>query len=138
MDPEGATCVHTCTYMYNVYIHVQYMYMYMYIYIHCTCMYMNCTFRKLLNTSCFPSPSSPSLSSPLPFFPSPPLPQSPCDDKRHLEIWPHKKNCTRLPSLLVLGPQKSGTTALYTFLRWLQTLYTCTCTYTSSVKVVCP
>ena len=43
--------------------------------------------------------------------------QSPCDDKRHLEIWPEGKNCSRFPSLLILGPQKSGTTALYTFLK---------------------
>ena len=46
-----------------------------------------------------------------------PLPQSPCDDKRHVEIWPPHKNCTRLPSLLILGPQKSGSTALHSFLK---------------------
>lgn len=43
--------------------------------------------------------------------------QCPCSDKRHLEIMPAGKNCSRFPSLLVIGPQKSGTTALYSFLR---------------------
>ena len=42
--------------------------------------------------------------------------QNPCDDKRHLEIWSEKKTCGRLPHFLVIGPQKTGTTALYTFL----------------------
>ena len=42
--------------------------------------------------------------------------QSPCRDSRHSDIWPQSHNCSRLPSLLILGPQKSGTTALYTFL----------------------
>ncbi|XP_022105719.1 bifunctional heparan sulfate N-deacetylase/N-sulfotransferase 4-like [Acanthaster planci] len=41
---------------------------------------------------------------------------NPCYDKRHLEILPEKQNCHRLPSFLVIGPQKTGTTALYTFL----------------------
>ncbi|XP_038060079.1 bifunctional heparan sulfate N-deacetylase/N-sulfotransferase 4-like isoform X2 [Patiria miniata] len=41
---------------------------------------------------------------------------NPCYDKRHLEILPEKHNCNRLPSFLVIGPQKTGTTALYTFL----------------------
>ncbi|XP_064395577.1 bifunctional heparan sulfate N-deacetylase/N-sulfotransferase 1-like [Halichondria panicea] len=42
---------------------------------------------------------------------------SPCGHKRHIDIYPPSKNCSRLPSLLILGPQKSGTTALYTFLK---------------------
>lgn len=41
---------------------------------------------------------------------------SPCADKRHLEIWSTNKSCSQLPQFLVLGPQKTGTTALYTFL----------------------
>jgi hypothetical protein len=45
-----------------------------------------------------------------------PLWTSPCDDKRHREIWSANKNCSRLPSLLILGPQKTGSTALSTFL----------------------
>jgi len=42
---------------------------------------------------------------------------NPCDDKRHLEIWSEDKNCKRLPNFLVIGPQKTGTTALYSFLQ---------------------
>lgn len=45
-----------------------------------------------------------------------PLWRNPCEDKRHLEIWSAKKNCHQLPQLIVVGPQKTGTTALYTFL----------------------
>ncbi len=41
----------------------------------------------------------------------------PCEDKRHLEIWSESKQCGRLPQILVLGPQKTGTTALYRFLK---------------------
>lgn len=42
---------------------------------------------------------------------------NPCDDKRHLEIWSETKNCNKLPNFLVIGPQKTGTTALYSFLQ---------------------
>ncbi|XP_069951681.1 bifunctional heparan sulfate N-deacetylase/N-sulfotransferase isoform X1 [Cherax quadricarinatus] len=40
----------------------------------------------------------------------------PCADRRHLEIWAKEKTCEQLPKFLVIGPQKTGTTALYTFL----------------------
>ena len=43
--------------------------------------------------------------------------QNPCDDHRHLDIWSSSKSCGRLPSFLVIGPQKTGTTALYSFLQ---------------------
>ncbi|GAB6028457.1 hypothetical protein CHUAL_002617 [Chamberlinius hualienensis] len=45
-----------------------------------------------------------------------PIWMNPCDDKRHLSIWSPKKSCEQLPRFLVIGPQKTGTTALYTFL----------------------
>ncbi|CAH1793564.1 unnamed protein product [Owenia fusiformis] len=45
-----------------------------------------------------------------------PIWQNPCDDERHLAIWSKNKTCNRLPRFLVIGPQKTGTTALYTFL----------------------
>ncbi|XP_053317415.1 bifunctional heparan sulfate N-deacetylase/N-sulfotransferase 4-like [Spea bombifrons] len=45
-----------------------------------------------------------------------PLWQNPCDDRRHRDIWSRDKNCDRLPKFLVIGPQKTGTTALYLFL----------------------
>uniref|UniRef100_UPI00398E9AF3 bifunctional heparan sulfate N-deacetylase/N-sulfotransferase 4-like isoform X2 n=1 Tax=Pristiophorus japonicus TaxID=55135 RepID=UPI00398E9AF3 len=45
-----------------------------------------------------------------------PLWQNPCDDKRHKDIWSKEKTCDRLPKFLVIGPQKTGTTALYLFL----------------------
>ncbi|XP_043917595.1 bifunctional heparan sulfate N-deacetylase/N-sulfotransferase 3-like [Protopterus annectens] len=45
-----------------------------------------------------------------------PLWQNPCDDKRHKDIWSKEKNCERLPKFLVIGPQKTGTTALCLFL----------------------
>ncbi|XP_054731807.1 bifunctional heparan sulfate N-deacetylase/N-sulfotransferase [Anastrepha obliqua] len=41
---------------------------------------------------------------------------NPCDDPRHKKIWSKTKNCESLPKFLVIGPQKTGTTALYTFL----------------------
>ncbi|KAB7498341.1 Bifunctional heparan sulfate N-deacetylase/N-sulfotransferase [Armadillidium nasatum] len=44
------------------------------------------------------------------------LPANPCLDKRHTEIWSPNKTCNQLPRFLVIGPQKTGTTALYTFL----------------------
>ncbi|XP_064625741.1 bifunctional heparan sulfate N-deacetylase/N-sulfotransferase-like isoform X2 [Lineus longissimus] len=45
-----------------------------------------------------------------------PIWQNPCDDKRHMAIWSTNKSCDMLPRFLVIGPQKTGTTALYTFL----------------------
>ncbi|XP_066549040.1 bifunctional heparan sulfate N-deacetylase/N-sulfotransferase 2 [Amia ocellicauda] len=45
-----------------------------------------------------------------------PLWQNPCDDKRHKDIWSKEKTCDRLPKFLVIGPQKTGTTALHSFL----------------------
>ncbi|XP_060273504.1 bifunctional heparan sulfate N-deacetylase/N-sulfotransferase 4 isoform X2 [Ovis aries] len=45
-----------------------------------------------------------------------PLWQNPCDDKRHKDIWSREKTCDHLPKFLVIGPQKTGTTALYLFL----------------------
>ncbi|XP_033123011.1 bifunctional heparan sulfate N-deacetylase/N-sulfotransferase 4-like [Anneissia japonica] len=45
-----------------------------------------------------------------------PLWTNPCDDKRHLDIWAENKSCKNLPDFLIIGPQKTGTTALYTFL----------------------
>ncbi|XP_061643626.1 bifunctional heparan sulfate N-deacetylase/N-sulfotransferase 1-like isoform X2 [Phyllopteryx taeniolatus] len=45
-----------------------------------------------------------------------PLWQDPCEDKRHKDIWSKEKTCDRFPKLLVIGPQKTGTTALYLFL----------------------
>ena len=41
---------------------------------------------------------------------------NPCDDKRHMAIWSPEKSCNNLPDLLVLGPQKTGTSALSAFL----------------------
>ncbi|XP_074040411.1 N-deacetylase and N-sulfotransferase sfl [Leptinotarsa decemlineata] len=41
---------------------------------------------------------------------------NPCDDQRHQKIWSRNKSCDSLPKFLVIGPQKTGTTALYTFL----------------------
>lgn len=45
-----------------------------------------------------------------------PIWRNPCSYKRHLEIWSENKTCDRLPKFMVIGPQKTGTTALYTFL----------------------
>ncbi|XP_054717461.1 bifunctional heparan sulfate N-deacetylase/N-sulfotransferase-like, partial [Uloborus diversus] len=47
---------------------------------------------------------------------SDPLWMNPCNDKRHRAIWSAAKSCEQLPKFLVIGPQKTGTTALYTFL----------------------
>ncbi|XP_076074435.1 bifunctional heparan sulfate N-deacetylase/N-sulfotransferase-like [Mytilus galloprovincialis] len=46
-----------------------------------------------------------------------PVWQDPCVYKRHLQIWSANKSCDRLPKFLVVGPQKTGTTALYKFLQ---------------------
>ncbi|XP_053112576.1 bifunctional heparan sulfate N-deacetylase/N-sulfotransferase 4 isoform X6 [Hemicordylus capensis] len=45
-----------------------------------------------------------------------PLWQNPCDDRRHRDIWSRDKTCDHLPKFLIIGPQKTGTTALYLFL----------------------
>ncbi|XP_028415525.1 bifunctional heparan sulfate N-deacetylase/N-sulfotransferase 4-like [Dendronephthya gigantea] len=45
-----------------------------------------------------------------------PVWNKPCKDPRHKEIWPSWRPCNRLPSFLVVGPQKTGTTALHMFL----------------------
>ncbi|CAH2300703.1 bifunctional heparan sulfate N-deacetylase N-sulfotransferase 4 [Pelobates cultripes] len=45
-----------------------------------------------------------------------PVWQNPCDDRRHRDIWSRDKTCDPLPKFLVVGPQKTGTTALYLFL----------------------
>lgn len=42
--------------------------------------------------------------------------QNPCKDKRHFSLWSSNKSCSQLPDFLIIGPQKTGTTALYTFL----------------------
>ena len=48
-----------------------------------------------------------------------PLWTNPCDDKRHLEILPEgrQQKCKNLPNFIILGPQKTGTTALMSFLK---------------------
>ena len=47
---------------------------------------------------------------------SDPVWYNPCQDKRHLAIWSANKSCSQLPDSLIVGPQKTGTTALHTFL----------------------
>lgn len=41
-----------------------------------------------------------------------------CDDKRHLAIWSLNETiyCDRFPKLIIIGPQKTGSTALLTYL----------------------
>ena len=48
-----------------------------------------------------------------------PLWTNPCIDQRHLDISPPEEVniCDRMPDFLVIGPQKTGTTALYSFLK---------------------
>ncbi|XP_065063486.1 bifunctional heparan sulfate N-deacetylase/N-sulfotransferase 3-like isoform X2 [Rhopilema esculentum] len=46
-----------------------------------------------------------------------PVWRNPCNDSRHLEIWSPNKSCQRLPKCLIVGPQKTGTTALRAFMR---------------------
>lgn len=43
--------------------------------------------------------------------------QNPCNDKRHLSIWNNNKLCNEFPDFLIIGPQKTGTTALHSFLK---------------------
>ncbi|KAI7688136.1 hypothetical protein SSS_08178 [Sarcoptes scabiei] len=45
-----------------------------------------------------------------------PLWTNPCDDKRHYNIWSVNKSCSQFPKFLILGPQKTGSTALHQFL----------------------
>uniref|UniRef100_A0A8C7N0E3 Bifunctional heparan sulfate N-deacetylase/N-sulfotransferase 1 n=1 Tax=Oncorhynchus kisutch TaxID=8019 RepID=A0A8C7N0E3_ONCKI len=45
-----------------------------------------------------------------------PIWQDPCEDQRHKDIGSKEKTCDRFPKLLIIGPQKTGTTALYLFL----------------------
>uniref|UniRef100_A0A915KIZ4 U1 small nuclear ribonucleoprotein C n=1 Tax=Romanomermis culicivorax TaxID=13658 RepID=A0A915KIZ4_ROMCU len=42
---------------------------------------------------------------------------NPCTDKRHIAIWAAEKLCDRIPHFFVVGPQKTGTTALHKFLK---------------------
>lgn len=42
---------------------------------------------------------------------------NPCLDKRLLSIWSPDKSCDQLPKVLVIGPQKTGSTALYSFMK---------------------
>ncbi|KHN71845.1 Bifunctional heparan sulfate N-deacetylase/N-sulfotransferase 1 [Toxocara canis] len=44
--------------------------------------------------------------------------QNPCDDSRHEKILPLAFNCSKmpLPNVLIVGPQKTGSTALATYL----------------------
>lgn len=48
-----------------------------------------------------------------------PIWTNPCTDRRHLAIWAPDKHklCSVVPKILIVGPQKTGTTALYTFLK---------------------
>lgn len=43
--------------------------------------------------------------------------KNPCADRRLLDIWASPDRCHRFPSLLVVGPQRSGSSALHSFLR---------------------
>eukprot|EP00118_Oscarella_pearsei_P006996 m.32910 g.32910 ORF g.32910 m.32910 type:complete len:843 (+) comp31727_c0_seq4:87-2615(+) len=45
-----------------------------------------------------------------------PLWTNPCSDPRHEEIWASPVDCTQFPDFIVVGPQKTGTTALHSFL----------------------
>ncbi|KAM3726828.1 Bifunctional heparan sulfate N-deacetylase/N-sulfotransferase [Dirofilaria immitis] len=47
-----------------------------------------------------------------------PVWSNPCDDPRHAKILPQAFNCSTmpLPNMLIVGPQKTGSTALATFL----------------------
>ena len=46
-----------------------------------------------------------------------PIWSNPCLDKRHIEIYSQNKSCNQFPNFLVVGPQKTGSTALYSFLK---------------------
>jgi hypothetical protein len=46
-----------------------------------------------------------------------PYNQNPCSDRRLLDIWADQERCHRFPSILVVGPQRSGSSALHAFLR---------------------
>lgn len=45
-----------------------------------------------------------------------PLWFNPCIDKRHKAIWPYVQACKQLPNMIIIGPQKTGTTALSLYL----------------------
>ena len=45
-----------------------------------------------------------------------PIWTNPCDDKNHLQLWSPNKTCSFLPDLLIVGPQKTGSTALHLFM----------------------
>lgn len=45
-----------------------------------------------------------------------PIWSNPCADPRHLETWARDKSCDKLPNFVIVGPQKTGTTALHWFL----------------------
>ncbi|GFR66597.1 bifunctional heparan sulfate N-deacetylase/N-sulfotransferase [Elysia marginata] len=45
-----------------------------------------------------------------------PIWTNPCDYNKHMETWPKEKSCDHFPSFVIVGPQKTGTTALHTFL----------------------
>jgi len=52
-----------------------------------------------------------------------PLWTNPCKDKRHVAIWHQNSSaCKKFPKLIIIGPQKTGSTALYTYLK-LHPLY---------------
>ncbi|OTF72476.1 bifunctional heparan sulfate N-deacetylase/N-sulfotransferase-like protein [Euroglyphus maynei] len=53
-----------------------------------------------------------------------PIWMNPCDDKRHYNIWSPNKSCYQFPRFLIVGPQKTGSTALYTFLQLHPSLLT--------------
>ncbi len=47
-----------------------------------------------------------------------PIWTNPCQDKRHKDIWHQdSKVCQKLPKLIIIGPTKTGSTALQTFLK---------------------
>lgn len=43
--------------------------------------------------------------------------QNPCLDPKHMKILPPGVKCESLPEFLAVGPQKTGTAALYEFLK---------------------
>ncbi|OUC44560.1 sulfotransferase domain protein [Trichinella nativa] len=42
---------------------------------------------------------------------------NPCSDQRHAELLSTKNLCKQFPDAIIVGPQKTGSTALYTFLK---------------------
>ncbi len=46
--------------------------------------------------------------------------KNPCDDSKHKAIWFETNQteiCEKIPKFIIIGPQRTGTTALYTFLK---------------------